>query len=134
MKYLFYWLILFVFLAQKSINLRTVIQREITDIKSFKVQLLHWAQQFREVVFLDSNQYQQRYTSYDSVVAVDAFTSVKTDYSNAFDHLKQYQQQTRDWLFGYLSYDLKNDTEDLYSDNLDRLAFPDLFFFECTDS
>lgn len=110
--------------------MRTVIQREITDIKSFKVQLLHWAQQFREVVFLDSNQYQQRYTSYDSVVAVDAFTSVKTDYGNAFEDLKQYQQQTKDWLFGYLSYDLKNDTEDLYSDNLDRLAFPDLFFFQ----
>jgi para-aminobenzoate synthetase component 1 len=117
-------------LAQKSINLRTVIQREITDIKSFKVQLLHWAQQFREVVFLDSNQYQQSYTSYDSVVAVDAFTSVKTDYSNAFDDLKQCQQQTKDWLFGYLSYDLKNDIEDLQSNNFDGLDFPDLFFFQ----
>ena len=61
---------------------------------------------------------------------MDAFTSIKTDYSNAFDDLKQYQQQTKDWLFGYLSYDLKNDTEELHSNNFDGLHFPDLFFFQ----
>lgn len=44
--------------------------------------------------------------------------------------MKQYQQQTKDWLFGYLSYDLKNDIEDLHSNNFDRLEFPDLFFFQ----
>ena len=42
----------------------------------------------------------------------------------------QYQSQTKDWLFGYLSYDLKNDTEDLQSNNFDGLDFPDLFFFQ----
>ena len=54
----------------------------------------------------------------------------KTDYNNAFEDLKQYQQQTKDWLFGYLSYDLKNGTEELYSNNFDGLHFPDLFFFQ----
>jgi para-aminobenzoate synthetase component 1 len=63
-------------------------------------------------------------------LAVDAFTSIKTDYHNAFEDLKQYQQQTKDWLFGYLSYDLKNDVEDLHSNNFDGLHFPDLFFFQ----
>jgi para-aminobenzoate synthetase component 1 len=91
---------------------------------------LYWAQAFREVVFFDSNHYNQRYSSYDCVLAVDAFTSVKTDFNNAFDDLKQYQQQTKDWLFGYLSYDLKNDIEDLQSNNFDGLDFPDLFFFQ----
>ena len=63
-------------------------------------------------------------------MAVDAFTSVKTDFHNAFEDLKQYQQQTKDWLFGYLSYDVKNDVEDLHSNNFDGLHFPDLFFFQ----
>lgn len=89
-----------------------------------------WSQQFREVVFLDSNQYPEHYGSYDAVLAVDAFTSIKTDYNNAFEDLKQYQSQSKDWLFGYLSFDLKNDTEDLQSNNLDGLLFPDLFFFQ----
>lgn len=110
--------------------MRTVITKDISPFSDFKNQLLHWANQHREVVFLDSNQYHQKYSSYDSVLAVDAFTSIKTDYENAFQDLYQYQSQTKDWLFGYLSYDLKNDTEALHSNNFDGLDFPDLFFFQ----
>ncbi len=110
--------------------MRTVITKDISQFSNFKNQLLHWANQHREVVFLDSNQYHQKYSSYDAVLAVDAFTSIKTDYENAFQDLYQYQSQTKDWLFGYLSYDLKNDTEALQSNNFDGLDFPDLFFFQ----
>lgn len=110
--------------------MRVSIHKNITHPKLFKEQLLSWSQQFREVIFLDSNSYPQEYSSFDFVLAVDAFTSLKTDYFNAFEDLKQYQQNTKDWLFGYLSYDLKNDTENLQSDNFDGLNFPDLFFFQ----
>ena len=36
---------------------------------------------------------------------------------------------SQDWLFGYLSYDLKNKIEKLNSTNEDHLAFPDIHFF-----
>lgn len=110
--------------------MRVSIRKNIANPKLFKEQLLSWAQQFREVVFLDSNSYPQQYSSFDCILAVDAFTSLKTDYYNAFEDLKQYQQNTKDWLFGYLSYDLKNDIESLQSNNFDGLNFPDLFFFQ----
>lgn len=110
--------------------MRTSVSKHISNSSDFKNQLLNWSQQFREVVFLDSNNYLQSYSSYDAVLAVDAFTSVTTDYYNAFEDLKQYQQQCKDWLFGYLSYDLKNDVEKLTSNNWDGLLFPDLFFFQ----
>ena len=110
--------------------MRTTSTKDISSFPNFKTQLLHWANQFREVVFLDSNAYHQKYSSYDAVVAVEAFTSIKTDYKNAFQDLYQYQSQTQDWLFGYLSYDVKNDTEELQSNNFDGLAFPDVFFFQ----
>ncbi len=97
---------------------------------AFKKQLLDWSQQFREVVFMDSNDYPQEFSSFDAILAVDAFTLIQTDYHNAFEDLQQYQQTTKDWLFGYLSYDLKNDSEDLQSNNTDGLDFPDLFFFQ----
>ena len=93
--------------------MRVSIHKHISNPEHFKQQLLSWSQQFREVVFLDSNSYPQDYSSFDCVVAVDAFTSVKTDFHNAFDDLKQYQQTTKDWLFGYLSYDLKNNVESI---------------------
>jgi para-aminobenzoate synthetase component 1 len=92
--------------------------------------MLAWAQQFREVTFLDSNSYPQKYSSYDCVLAVDAFTSVQTDFHNAFADLEEYRKTTADWIFGYLTYNLKNATEDLRSDNYDELDFPDLFFFQ----
>lgn len=110
--------------------LRVSIHQHIANPEHFKQQLLSWSQQFREIVFLDSNSYPQEYSSFDCVLAVDAFTSLKTDFDNAFDDLKQYQQTTKDWLFGYLSYDLKNDVEQLTSSNFDGLDFPDLFFFQ----
>lgn len=110
--------------------MRTSVYKPIPDTKLFKQQLLFWAQQFREVIFMDSNDYPQAYSSYDCMLAVDAFTSLKTDYYNAFEDLKQYQQTTKDWLFGYLAYDLKNDVEDVQSNNFDELGFPDLFFFQ----
>jgi para-aminobenzoate synthetase component 1 len=110
--------------------LRVSIYKQISDPAAFKQQLLLWSQQFREVIFMDSNDYPQGYSSYDCLLAVDAFTSIKTDYHNAFEDLKQYQQITKDWLFGYLSYDLKNDAEQLQSNNFDGLGFPDLFFFQ----
>lgn len=110
--------------------MRTSIIKHIENSLQFKQQVLTWAQQFREVVFLDSNDYPQQYSSYDCILAVDAFTSIKTDYHNAFEDLKQYQQISKDWLFGYLAYDLKNDIEILNSNNFDGLDFPDLFFFQ----
>ena len=110
--------------------MRTSFKQDITDQDDFKRKLLLWSQQFREVTFMDSNNYQQEYSNYDWILAVDAFTSIKTDYFNAFEDLKQYQQSSRDWLFGYLSYDLKNDTEELQSNNFDGLGFPDLFFYQ----
>ena len=100
------------------------------NTESFKLQLLRWSQQFSDVVWLDSNAHSDKYSNYDAVLAVDAFTAIETDYKDAFHKLNEYQNLTKDWLFGYLTYDLKNTTEDLSSLNFDGLGFPDLYFFQ----
>jgi len=105
-------------------------QITLHSVEGFKTQLLAWAQQFEDIVWLDSNQYLQPHSSYDSILAVDAFTGIQTDYVNGFQKLKEYQSMTNDWIFGYLSYDLKNDMEPLRSQNFDGLNFPDLCFFQ----
>lgn len=96
----------------------------------FKKQLLIWANEHNEVVWLDSNLYSQKHKEYEAILAVDAFTSIQTDWYEAFQKLEEYQTTTSDWIFGYLSYDLKNDTENLSSSNYDGLKFPELFFFQ----
>ena len=110
--------------------MRTQNVYQLPNVAEFKTQLLAWAQQFHTIVWLDSNNYQQQYTNYDAVLAVEEFTSIKTDYQNAFEQLKEYKNTTKDWIFGYLTYDLKNDVEQLESKNNDELEFPELFFFQ----
>lgn len=109
--------------------MRTSYKQTLLNPEVFKQQLLFWAQQSDDVVWLDSNNHNERYTHYDAILAVDAFTSLQTDYTNAFERLNEYQKTTKDWIFGYLSYDLKNSVEDLESHNFDGLGFPELYFF-----
>ncbi len=110
--------------------MRTVKKFSFSLTEDAKTRLLHWAQQFEEVIWLDSNNYSQKHETYQAILAVDAFTALKTDFNNAFDNLKEYQAITADWIFGYLTYDLKNDMEKLHSNNFDGLGFPDLYFFQ----
>ncbi|SFS62542.1 aminodeoxychorismate synthase component I [Lutibacter maritimus] len=100
------------------------------NIAEFKSQLLLWAQQFKVAVWLDSNNYHQKHSNFDAVLAVDSFSHIESSYKNAFQQLKSYQTNTSDFIFGYLSYDLKNATENLSSNNFDGLGFPDLYFFQ----
>jgi para-aminobenzoate synthetase component 1 len=110
--------------------LRKKVTYTFEDLPFLKDSILQWAQQYYEVVWLDSNAHKQKYDSFDALIAVDALTSIKTDHKNAFDDLKTYQEQTKDWIFGYLTYDLKNDVEKLESANLDGVEFPELYFFQ----
>ncbi|SKB38857.1 para-aminobenzoate synthetase component 1 [Salegentibacter holothuriorum] len=110
--------------------MRTKTTYTLEDPLKFKQQLLQWSMQFEEIAWLDSNNYQQDYGEFDALLAVGAFTAIKTDYHQAFAKLQEYQQTTKDWIFGYLSYDLKNDVERLSSENYDGLDFPDLYFFQ----
>lgn len=97
-------------------------------IETFKTQLFNWSDQFEDVVWLNSNNGIN--SNYNAILAVDAFTAIKTDYTEALEALEEYQQQTKDWIFGYLGYDIKNGIEKLNSNNEDQLGFPDLYFFQ----
>jgi para-aminobenzoate synthetase component 1 len=52
------------------------------------------------------------------------------DYSlHPFKSLASFTAKYSDWIFGYLGYDLKNDIENLSSDNMDNQFFPKMHFF-----
>lgn len=103
---------------------------KLENTSNFRQKLLIWGQQFNEFVWLDSNNYPQEYSNYDAVLAVDANSKIQCNAHNAFAQLKQFKKEINDYIFGYLSYDLKNDTENLTSKNNDGLHFPDLNFFQ----
>lgn len=110
--------------------LRTHHHIKLKNKEKFKRQLLQWANSYQEVAWLDSNNYKQTHSTFDAVLAVDAFSILETQANDGFNALQHYIKATSDWLFGYLSYDLKNDLETLESSNFDGLNFPDLVFFQ----
>lgn len=48
--------------------------------------------------------------------------------ANPWDALKEFSKDNKNWLFGYLGYDLKNVTEDLESKNVPLIKAPDMYF------
>lgn len=110
--------------------------------------LLAWANGNNVFCVLNSNADKQLfvdpYSKFDFIVAVGVVDEIvlnneelKTRNENAgscFDLIKRFHQQKNDWLFGFLTYDLKNNNsrlgEHLKSENHDELEFPGLHFFQ----
>ena len=64
------------------------------------------------------------------IIAIGATRElIINDSKNALEQLQQFINAKKSWLFGYLTYDLKNDIEQLSSRNADELEFPILHFF-----
>ncbi|MEA1786074.1 anthranilate synthase component I family protein [Arenibacter sp. GZD96] len=102
----------------------------VDDIDKFKQQLLRWSTQFTHVVWLDSNSHKDNYSSFDALLAADAESYSLAEAQGGFTQLEAYKNRVNDWIFGYLTYDLKNDLEALTSKNFDGLQFPSLCFFQ----
>jgi len=107
---------------------------EIVDLDSFKKKLLNFGNRFEQFVFLDSCNYNKtatkfNYFEYDFVSAIGCAKELKASSKSNFKNLSDFNSLNSDWIFGYLGYDLKNETENLTSSNQDQLKFPELYFF-----
>lgn len=106
----------------------------ITNPSRFKDQLLFWSKKFEYVSILDSHEVNQKanskaeYNTYELVAGVDALQIIEPK-QDCFHHLKENIEKSNDWWFGYLGYDLKNEIEELKSENHDGLDFPEMNFF-----
>ncbi|MCX6182715.1 MAG: anthranilate synthase component I family protein [Bacteroidetes bacterium] len=66
---------------------------------------------------------------YTTVLAIGDKQSVSGKAKNAFWEIAQLKKYA-DHIFGFFAYDLKNEIENLQSENLDGSDFPDYFFFQ----
>lgn len=105
--------------------MRTCRTFRVENPKKIKENLLNRSRAFDHAIWLDSNDHKDRYSSFDACLAIGKSRTIGN-----LDELKKFTAQSQDWLFGYFSYDLKNDFEDLVSANHDELGFPVLYFFQ----
>jgi len=104
-----------------------VFKADQTDILKHKC--LHWADTFSRACFFDSNQYADAYSAFDLFIAAGVKKEIIHSGKGSFDALNTFLSDIKSYIPGYLSYDLKNEAEELYSTNPDYLCFPDLHFF-----
>lgn len=110
-----------------------MIEQSIASSVEFKRKACIWAQQFDTVCILDNNQIENAFQLQEiefalAVGSIDELVgSGQNDWEKLKDFVDKHSQQTP--IFGYLSYDLKNQLEKIHSKNKDSIGFESLFFF-----
>jgi len=103
--------------------------KAIDDPSVFKTKALQWASSFDAFCYLDSNNFTDPFSKFDCLIAAGIKDQLLADAGNAFAELEHFRMGNPGWVTGFFSYDLKNETEHLSSNNDDYLGFPDLYFF-----
>lgn len=111
--------------------MRGKFKKKVSDIHQIKNKLMQWANQFEEVVWLDSNAYPQIQNKYEAILAVDADQFFQSNSKEALSELKEYRKNNKDWLFGYISYDAGSvsNHDKKKNKHTDLLQFSKLHFF-----
>lgn len=108
--------------------IRKFISYPLESLEKFKIQLLNYGDMFSNFCFLNNNGYDFD-KSYECIAGIGAEDIVKFSGRNDFENLNKFQQESKDWIFGHVNYDLKNEIEVLSSHHFDGIGFPDFTFF-----
>jgi para-aminobenzoate synthetase component I len=115
---------------------RTFHSFSITDFNTIKQQVLNFGKQFGTFVFLDNHQYQLPGHELECLAAFGSVKEIKCNVQNrdalhnsSLHQLQQFLLSTNDWCFGHLSYELKNEIEQLPFSKKEAIGFPVLYFF-----
>jgi len=114
--------------------LRAVSKRISVTIPSLsQLDLLELARDFKYTTLLSSHEMPHYpHGDYDALMAFGALEVLQCSAGKALAQLQDFVDRTKDWLFGCLAYDLKNEVEKLSSENPDHLGFPEMHFFQPT--
>lgn len=114
----------------------------MTKEKDHILELIHYYQQYGNVVFLES-QKEDHPSSTKSYIAAKPKAWIKSvnnevflfeegiksqDQGNSWDAISAFRRKYKRWMFGYFGYDLKNEIEALESNNDSLIDIPDMFF------
>jgi para-aminobenzoate synthetase component 1 len=101
----------------------------IEDVPAFIKKTLAWAEEYDHFSYFNSNDIQYPFEAFEHFMAIGCERRIELDDTDTFESLKNAYNLEKDWLIGYLGYDLKNQLEDLQSNNQDRKGFYPAYFY-----
>ena len=94
--------------------------------------LVFFSEEYIHFCLLDSNSSEnnvpERYFEYDFICAFDAIETLSSS-DNSFLKIKNFHSKFNDWMFGCLSFDLKDEVFNLPSEGIDNLTSDHISFF-----
>ena len=97
------------------------------DKAEFIYRALHYAQNESHFAYYQSNQIDYPYRGFEEIMAIGKKEGLNIN-KESFEGFKSFHMG--EWCFGFLGYDLKNQIEELSSENPDYLCFNDIEFFK----
>jgi len=91
-----------------------------------KKKMLNWANRFSIFCFLDNQDYSIQPQRYECLLGAGVVQYVS---SNHIQDTDSFFDKNKDWVFGHLSYELKDSIHHFYPNKEDKIGFPYFFFF-----
>ncbi len=102
--------------------------------EGLKPKIIDWLRKFNVACILDSHTkvypaHKFAYSNFDFIAAAGVHKTVSANNGHSLNELDNIINSSNEWHFGFFSYDLKNQFEQLSSNNTDNLNWPDFYFF-----
>jgi para-aminobenzoate synthetase component 1 len=99
------------------------------DTDSFKSKALLWSDSFNTACYFDSNNFSDPYSAFGVYIGAGKVAELTDSDKSSFVAVEQFLNSNKGYIPGYFSYDLKNEIENLNSENPDNLEFAKIYFF-----
>ena len=97
--------------------------------ETFLKRAVNWANTFSHCHYFHHNHMSFPHGAFPELLTIGVHKIVDFEGHDDFTVLRKFWEKERDWLVGYLGYDLKNQVEKLESANPDALGNPDIGFY-----
>jgi len=105
---------------------------KVKDFDKLINKLLVFSKSYKYSCLLHSNiskkNLPKRYSNFEAIFAFDSISNISSNH-DSFTKIMKFHKKEKDWLFGYLSYDLKNESYNLKSKKSDNIKLDNISFF-----